>query len=404
MRVDWKLFAVVAAAVVMGAGLLLALRGDDESGPEAGPCQLSPRACANVEKVAPDPGGLEQAETIPDDVEFGFNEGPPAAGMEADTVELARAAGAKAVRFPVDWRLLERERDVWNEEGWAAFGAYYDAILAAGMTPVINFGWAPQWARDPGPPQACFDWSGCRYPPAETELDEWSEFAAEVAKRFPRAVLEVWNEPNLIIFWRSGPDPERFATLQAAAYDAIKDVSPRARVLAGGFANVQEAGTPLLAAGPGDMPMREFIDRAYAATPSIADHMDAISFHPYPYSTDLGAGSIFAKSFEDVRAAAADAGDAGRRIWVSEVGLPSAGLFAVGEDEQADTLLRMYRRMATMTDVDGILVHRLVPPVGFAPESTDSGYALLREPGVGGAAKPAFCELVDVAESSYEGC
>ncbi|MDQ3571568.1 MAG: cellulase family glycosylhydrolase [Actinomycetota bacterium] len=329
------------------------------------------------------------------------------AGVEPAELEtLARLAGASARRFPLDWRQVESVQDTWNEGGWDYYRVAYDAILDQRMTPVISFGFAPPWARLPGAPQACRDFFACRYPPAPEMDDEWREFAAEVARRFPRAVLEVWNEPNLAIFWRPAPDPERFAELQAIAFDAIKSVRPSTIVLAGGLAAIQEADSLVAPVTPGDVALSEFLDRAYSADPGIKGKMDAISFHPYPYGEALGAGSVFAKSFQDVRVVASEHGDAGRALWVTETGIPTAGNYLpVTEEVQADVLVRMYRRLATMEDVDGIFLHRLLPPPTEPAGSIEVGYALLRsatppyeDP------KPGFCALVELAGNKHEGC
>ena len=335
---------------------------------------------------------------------FGFNENADVGGFDpAEVAQAAHAAGASARRFTVDWRGVEKSRDVWDEDGWGYADAAYRATLAAGMTPVIDFGFAPQWAREAGAAQACADFYACRYPPADDMDDEWVEFAAEVARRFPRAVLEVWNEPNLAIFWRPQVDPERFAELQALAYTAIKDVDPSITVLAGGLSAVQPPGTALVGAGPADLPLREYLARSYDA--GLGAHMDALSFHPYPFGNEMGAGSVFAAAFDDVRAVAAANDDPDAALWVTETGVPSAGRYAVSESEQKALLLRLYRRLATMSDVDGFLFHRLFPPETDSPGSDEWGYALASGGGPGGTSpKPAFCTLVTAAHRSFAGC
>jgi polysaccharide biosynthesis protein PslG len=365
-------------------------------------------ACGSSDPTgAPDPGGDEEARVPvpPNDVAFGFNDNAQVTGVApGDQQAAAAAAGANAVRFPLDWRLVEPARDEWRGSGWGYYGAAYDAALAAGLTPVVTLGSAPAWARDPGPAQACADFFACRYPPAVAMGGEWTEFAEEAARRFPEAVFEVWNEPNLAIFWRPAPEPERFARLQALAFDAIKAVAPDATVLSGGLSAIQPPGDTAAGAGPADLPLREFLDRAYRARPGLADHMDAISFHPYPFGGGLGAGTDFAAAFDDVRDVAAENGDSGRRLWVTETGVASSGPGAVTEAQQTEIELRLYRRLATMPDVDGIFIHRLLPPPEEATTSTEAGYALLRGGTMLGSPKPAFCAFVRLAGGAYEGC
>ncbi|MGI9021618.1 MAG: hypothetical protein ACR2G3_13035 [Solirubrobacterales bacterium] len=389
------LAAVLAVPAVAVAIAVWLTAGDDG-------CDLGPPGCA------PDPGGDEAARVPlpPPGVPFGFNENPTVDGIpQGELEQLALRAGATARRFPLDWRLLEPARDAWDEAWWGRYEKAYRAILAAGMTPVINFGFAPVWAREPGAPQACTDPNLCRYPPAPAMDAEWAEFSAEVARRFPEAVLEVWNEPNLAIFWRPTPDPERFGELMAIAHRQIKRADPSITVLAGGLAPNPEPSGPLGPDGPVAISLSEFLDRAYEAEPGIAGRMDALSFHPYPYGAALGAGTLFAQAFADAREVTARHGDAGIELWVTETGIPTSGQpYAVTEAEQADLLLRLYRRLATMPDVGAILIHRLLPPPALPPGSSEPGHALLRAGPPPVAPKPAFCALAAEAGNPYPGC
>jgi hypothetical protein len=94
----------------------------------------------------------------------------------------------------------------------------------------------------------------------------------------------------------------------------------------------------------------------------------------------------------------------GRRLWITETGVASAGPGAVNEAAQADMVMRLYRRVATMPDVDGIFIHRLFPPPEEAITSTEAGYALLRGGPMLGAPKPAFCAFVALSGGAYTGC
>lgn len=378
-RARWWVVGMSIVFLVLVVGALL-LSGRDEK--------------AGTTTPFPPPGAL-----------FGFNEGPQVDGVTpAQLAELADIAGATSIRFPVDWRVVEPNRDAWNESGWAYYAEAYGAALAEDLTPVINFGFAPQWARDPGAPQACMDFFACRYPPSAEMDDEWTEFASEVAKRFPDAVLEVWNEPNLAIFWRPRPDPKRFAELQALAYEAIKARDDSILVLAGGLAAIQPSSSSIAPGGRDDVALRDFLSAAYDASPSIAESMDALSLHPYALNGETGSGSAFDLAFLNVREETTAQGDGGRPLWVTETGVPSTGDLAVTEAEQMDALLELYDVLNGMSDVDGIFIHRLLPPPTEAIGSTEHGYALIRAGSPYGSPKPAFCALVALAGNSYEGC
>ena len=347
-----------------------------------------------------DPGGNEAIRLPvppPGGKLFGFHEEAwqyaNPAFTAAEAAAAAELAGANALRYEIDWNTAEPQRDRWNEFVWSRAQAMYDALTQRQMTPVIFIGFAPAWARDGGYPQVCGSARGCEYPPARGMLDEWAEFCAEVARRFPLAAIEVWNEPNLVNFWKPAPDPERYAELLNVAYDAIKGTSSRTVVLGGSLASATKAqfgagGNPTV------MTMRGFLDRAYAATPSIAGHMDAISFHMVFQQVYMGGGSVFADAFSSARESSAAHGERKRRFWITEAGLSTTGKDAMSEAEQAEGLLRQYRRLLTMPDVDAYLIHTLQEryEVPADDENRGHGAVLSVDPLV---PKRSFCEFAN---------
>jgi len=93
--------------------------------------------------------------------------------------------------------------------------------------------------------------------------------------------------------------------------------------------------------------------------------MDVISFHPYPFSTDLTSPtSMFQTEFSQVRALR-DYYKPSLRLWVSETGL---GLQTAGVTPavQAATIPAIYDTIAAMPqhDVDVVVVHTLVQSSG----------------------------------------
>ncbi|MDQ3571575.1 MAG: cellulase family glycosylhydrolase, partial [Actinomycetota bacterium] len=358
----------------------------------------------------PNPGGSERTNVSvppPAGKYFGFVDNSDGADWQlispSDIATLSKRAGANATRISLDWRYLERTQDIWDEGTWNEFQRIYELFLARGIRPVMSIGFAPPWARDPGRPKSCTTHHACRYPPSRSMNHEWAEFAAEVARRFPGAAIEIWNEPNIPQFWRSGPDPERFAELQYLAYRAIKAVRPSTLVLAGGLNNNQGRYGATLTTG-GAIPLKEFLEGAYAASPSIKHNMDALSFHTSYHELEYGAGSLMAKVFADVRSVKGRYGDAGRRLWITEAGLSTTGEHPRTEREQADGLLRQYRRFMTMPDVDAMLINALVE-LGTVPASNvNRGYGVrLHAPGY--PVKLAYCAFSNRAPGHHvQGC
>ena len=354
---------------------------------------LSPSARA----VAPDPGGDENATltTPPAGKELGFNDSFGLEGLGAAVeASLIDAVGGNAVRMPVQWWGLEPARDQWNALLWAQYQSAYDDFLARGIRPHLSITHAPPWARDPEY-EGCLVRSECNYPPARDELDQWQELLTELATRFPEATLGIWNEPNHLGAWRSGVDPERYAELLAAAYDSVKEASPRTRVFGPALGAATKAG---------GLDYRTFLDRAYAAKPSFKDHADAIDIHVYP-TQYLGKDSYFARVMQDIRQVRSAHGDHGRPIYVTEIGATTSGPIAISPADQADFILRVTRKLLTMPDVSGVLVHRLVESATHPGGHHETGFGIL---GHGSESpltpKPAYCALTRAAANAYPGC
>ncbi len=372
-------------------------------------------AAPSAAAQAPDPGGNADAPVPvpPTGRYFGLNEtiGQPTQALTTDQLaELASGAGANAIRSVLSWQAIEPERDAWSAGTWRPFDDLYASARAAGLTPILILTNAPSWARTLLG-KLCLLGPQCAYPPRPEMDGEWSQFAAEAARRYPDAIFEVWNEPNLSGHWQSGPDPERYARLQVVAHDAIKGVNPDATVLSAGFANT---GHPDFLSGVvggllGRMGMREFVARAYAAPDSIKGHVDALAFHPYPgqISTgstdtpDLGAGSGFARGFAEIRAVRDAAGDTDVPLFVTETGISTQE--GVDRAGQVAATQRIYRKLMTMDDVMGVVFHRLLEAQDI--QILEAGFAWMR-PNTSGPPSPwpVYCAFATAAGNSHPDC
>jgi xylan 1,4-beta-xylosidase len=151
----------------------------------------------------------------------------------------------------------------------------FDFLLDIGMKPFIELSFMPSVLASG--PKTVFHYLGNITPPRS--YDEWGNLigalaghlvsrygAEEVQKWF----FEVWNEPNLDIFW-AGTQQEYFRLYQSAAM-AIKNVD--ARLAVGGPATAIDAWIPEL---------REFCGKQGIP-------LDFISTHHYPTDASYGLG------------------------------------------------------------------------------------------------------------------
>jgi hypothetical protein len=79
----------------------------------------------------------------------------------------------------------------------------------------------------------------------------------------------------------------------------------------------------------------------------------------------------------------------GTPIWVTEVGLSTAGPFPYSLDDQARGLRLIYRRLERMPDVPAIVVHRLIDGPKKL-ETAESGWGVVHRDLT---PKPALCSL-----------
>lgn len=301
---------------------------------------------------------------------FGFNSALSLWAVQPATeVRYERLAGATAQRYTVSWRSLQpRRTDPPLSPGPSRdrLDGLYRELVKNGMTPIVIPANAPPWAAS----RRGDDW----LPPDRRHVPDWERFVRAVAGRYPRAVIEPWNEPNFHAFWRGGPsDPKLMAELQCAAYRAI----PRKRtVLSTGFAVRGGFGEYV------DTFIRHGGGRCY----------DAVSVHLY------GDGRMLDSRVRAIERFRRD------EVWVTETGASSVP-GKVSELHQAVLNRRMYDRFRAMPNVRAILFNTLRdaqdPPLLSKPDSPTYHFGFLR---VNFSPKPTFCDFARRARQRRPGC
>jgi hypothetical protein len=146
-----------------------------------------------------------------------------------------------------------------------------------------------------------------------------------------RAPYEVWNEPNLFASWLPAPDPAVYTQVLKSAYTAIKAADPNALVVGGALGAVVNFGG--ITTSPVDFVQQMYQDGAKG-------YFDALSFHPYQYTTMFSQGGIYPDApinqLIAIRQPMINNGDSALRIWATEYGLPTAGPNGVTPQQQAN--------------------------------------------------------------------
>ena len=166
-----------------------------------------------------------------------------------------------------DNQVVTRAADGTLRFGFDRVDAIYDRVLGVGLRPVVELSFMPSvLARDPA--QTVFGYRGIISPP--TRWSEWGELVGALAHHLvdrygidevAEWAFEVWNEPNLVVFW-SGTQAE-YLRLYDEAATALKIVHPRLRV-----------GGPATAAG-------EWVEALTSHAHDTGVALDFVSTHTY---------------------------------------------------------------------------------------------------------------------------
>jgi hypothetical protein len=233
-------------------------------------------------------------------VETGVNE---TLGHKVPLPHTAAALGADWVRMWALWQDLEPGPGHYNEHLIAAMNGRIAALKARGVKVLVVVHRAPAWA------------SGGRggiAPPSNPAV--FGGFMGQIAQRVPSAdAWELWNEPDSGEFWAGGADPAAYAALLRSAYPAIKAAQPGDAVVTGGMVgNNMDFLSALYASG------------AQGSFDAVGVHTDTACLTSGPdayYRDERGrVGRYTFSAYREVHALMADHGDAGKPVWMTELG------------------------------------------------------------------------------------
>jgi xylan 1,4-beta-xylosidase len=282
--------------------------------------------------------------------------------------------GVRAVRAH---GILSDDLGVYTESGGRAVHEFsgidrvYDELVATGLRPIVELSFMPAaLARDPG--RTVFTWGAIVSPPRD--WDRWAELVRGLADHLvarygldevvSRWAFEVWNEPNLEVFW-SGTQDEYFRLYDVSAR-AVKSVDASLRV-----------GAPSSAAAG-------WIGELLAHVQVSGAPLDFLSTHVY--------GNVPL----DLRPALASSGRAGTPIWWTEWGTTPTHFHRVGDTVFAAAFL--LRGMTSALGRIEALSHWVASDhfeeLGAPPELFHGGFGLLS---VGNLRKPRFWALALLA-------
>ena len=246
--------------------------------------------------------------------------------------------GAQVLRQSFYWSLIEPEPGRYE---YSLYDMYMTAAARANLS-VLPILYNPPAFRSARPA------SGARrgtYPPAN--YTDFAVFAAALVRRYgpggefwrqhpelpqlPIRSWQVWNEPNIPVYWPGGPNPAEYASMLRTVGEGIKAVDPGARVITAGL-NDSELGIKLV----------PFLRGMYRA--GAKGSFDVLALHPYAPGSDLVTAQID-RAVRELRRN----GDSAHTI-VTELGWatgsPSKRALVVSEAGQAALIRRTLTQLA----------------------------------------------------------
>jgi hypothetical protein len=288
--------------------VFLAAPGCDGDDDPVGPSQLPPQASGSFFGI------------VAEDVFAGD------AAYRRRTLTRQHAVGVRLIRQTFHWNQIEPAPGEWD---FTAYDTYVADVARAGIDLLPILFSPPAFRSRHGSERGT-------YPP-ERPLD-MARFAEQLARRYgpggdfwrmhpgvparPIRAWQVWNEPNLPVYWPSGPDAAEYADLLTAVAEAIKRVDPRASVVSAGL-SVSRHGVPF----------RDFVTGIFEA--GADDALDVFALHAFARDA---AGAVGAA--ETTRELLGELGS-NAPIWITEVGWASSGPaspFTADDEGQADRI------------------------------------------------------------------
>jgi hypothetical protein len=287
-------------------------------------------------------------------------------GPNADRIiDLLADAGIRFVRIDYCGNQILGDKTKLAAPDFSIEDRIAEKLRARGITelPIIDQYCAPAWAA-----------VGRPYPAIFADPQTFGEFAhtvaAHLAERFPAITrIEIFNEPNLLRWWtypgRDANDGNRTgrgaALYMQAAYRGIKSGAPATKVVG-----------PALSDGGADVDPRVFLRNMYAAGCGRGKCWDILSVHNYrwvnpTFELDPHAQDRF-DIYKDLQAIAADNGDTGTHVMLTEWGFSAIDdLNGFDPEVQAEYIALGFNRMLADPTVDGIVYVNVYN--GGAPKS-----------------------------------
>lgn len=225
--------------------------------------------------------------------------------------------GFSRVRSDFYWKNIEAEEGVYDVAGEAHMT---DLCLARSLSVLGILLIPPGWAQTDG----TFD---------SVDPEQWRAFVRYTVGEMKDRIKtwEIWNEPNLHVFWTPAPNPYRFGLFLSIAAEEIRALDPDAEVVFGGL-------SPF---GFHKESIWGFLLDVATVHPDVCDAFDALAIHPYSFAQQHAPEDVFTQGtyvhppmtglIGEARAVLDRIGCPGRPVDLTEAGWPH---YYMGEEKQ----------------------------------------------------------------------
>jgi hypothetical protein len=280
----------------------------------------------------------------------------PQATPSQEQFQRLRAGGVDSVRISIDWAGVQPARG--GALNWSGIDGVVAKAATAGVEVLPFLNGAPAWAV----PSVWIPGSGHtvkapgHLPAAGAAATAWSSFVKGAVARYgpngsfwaanpavpkhPIRTWQIWNEENFKYFVAK-PSPAEYGRLVKLSYAALKGADAGSKLLLGGMFSRPKGGKSTT-----EKPKRvyfasDFLEQMYETTPGIKAKFNGVALHPY-----TGRYQELTEEIEEVRKVQKANGDAGKGLWITELGWssqpppanPLLNIFAKGPAGQVSQL------------------------------------------------------------------
>jgi len=256
-------------------------------------------------------------------------------------------AGVKWIMRTFDWGKIQPYQYEWD---FLELDAIVDSVAASGIKTLGILAYDNWWIYDDDKTSRII---------TKENLPYFLEYVRGTVEHFRGRVSAwcIWNEPNTNHFWK-GTDEEFYELTRQAAY-VVKEADPEAILLCGAF-------------NRGVLGLQEKFIRGLFEW-GAAEKADGIAFHPYemnPVRTAL--------LFDEFKKIMNDYGFADK-IWVTEVGYPTGGLYPtrVREKKFPEYVVKTYTLLAA-SGSRKVLWYQLFDPPERSRINSENYFGLVR--------------------------